>query len=165
MVLPKALTGHFRKIQDTNPTHPCILSQKLATKCLQIDSTTGFVAKKRMEMNELREALLVGCELEAKGTAPPDGAYYFLVPIPENVSEDEAVDILARQFHLLLLQGSIFGAPHRLRLSYGGLRAPSTSPEALDRIEEIKYNFRKGFDYLRDLSTARDRESCQAIGQ
>lgn len=157
VVYPRDLTAHFRKIQDTNPTHACILSQKLATKCLQVDQSTGFVAHKRAEMEELREALFVGCELEPWGALPPDGAYYFLVPIPQNVSEDEAVDILARKYNILLLQGSVFGAPGHLRLSYGGLRAPSANSEALAKVEDIKQSIRGGFLHLLDLSREREK--------
>lgn len=35
--------------------------------------------------------------------------------------EDEAVDILARQYGVLLMPGSPFGAPQYMRMSYGGL--------------------------------------------
>jgi aspartate/methionine/tyrosine aminotransferase len=37
------------------------------------------------------------------------------------VHEDEAVDILARQYGVLLMPGSPFGAPQYMRMSYGGL--------------------------------------------
>ena len=55
------------------------------------------------------------------GTVYSTGAFYFLVPVPKGVSDDEAVDILARQYGVLLMPGWPFGAPQHLRLSYGGI--------------------------------------------
>ncbi len=158
VVMPKKLTEHYRKVQDTNPTHTSILSQKLAVKCLRFDQSTGFVAKKRREMNELRESLLtgpLGCDLERIGAMPPEGAYYFLVPIPRTISEDEAVDILARQYGVLLLHGSIFGAPHHLRLSYGGLQAPSKSPAALEECKTVIEKVNQGFRHIYKMARER----------
>ena len=41
-------------------------------------------------------------------------AFYFLVPVPSEVSEEEAVDILAREYGVLLMPGGAFGAPGHL---------------------------------------------------
>ena len=55
------------------------------------------------------------------GTIKTYGAFYYLVPIPIHVTEDEAVDILAKRYGVLLMHGTPFGAPNHLRLSYGSI--------------------------------------------
>ena len=59
--------------------------------------------------------------LKSLGTIKTTGAFYFLVPIPTFVSEDEAIDILAKSYGVLLMHGTPFGAPNHLRLSYGSI--------------------------------------------
>ena len=51
----------------------------------------------------------------------PSGAFYYLLPLPAGVGEEEAVRLLAARHQLLLLPGSAFGAPGTLRRSYGRL--------------------------------------------
>lgn len=63
------------------------------------------------------------------------------------VTEDEAVDILARQYGVLLMPGSPFGAPQFMRLSYGSL-PPDAAVSAVERLSE-------GFNQLRVLSSSR----------
>ena len=41
--------------------------------------------------------------LQPLGTVYSTGAFYFLVPVPKGVSDDEAVDVLARQYGVLLM--------------------------------------------------------------
>jgi hypothetical protein len=48
--------------------------------------------------------------LEPIGTKKPLGAFYFLIPSPSSISDEEAVDILANKFGLLLMPGESFGA-------------------------------------------------------
>jgi len=81
------------------------------------------------------------------GTVRTSGAFYFLVPVPEHVAEAEAVEVLARQFGVLLMPGGCFGAPGHLRLSYGSL-APETLSRAVDRME-------RGVAHLLTLSEER----------
>lgn len=66
------------------------------------------------------------------------------------MDEDEAVDILARQYGTLLMPGHYFGAPHHLRLSYGDLQP---GPE-LDHVCE---RLRRGCVHLKELSLSRVR--------
>lgn len=63
------------------------------------------------------------------------------------VTEDEAVDILARKYGVLLMPGSPFGAPQFMRLSYGSL-PPDAAVSAVERLSE-------GFNQLRVLSSSR----------
>jgi len=63
------------------------------------------------------------------------------------VSEEEAVEVLARQFGVLLMYGWPFGAPGYLRLSYGGI-PPSQSMLAIERL-------RQGLSFIDQLSKSR----------
>lgn len=152
-VFPSVLTDDFRKIQDTNPTHATILSQKLALECLNVDESLrgseglGFVEKEVRGLDAVREALWT--VLAPLGTVRTQGAFYFLVPVPSGVTEEEAVDILASRFGVLLMLGSPFGAPQHLRLSYGGL-PPENALGAVQRLKD-------GFQALEELAESRRR--------
>ncbi len=65
------------------------------------------------------------------------------------LSEDEAVDILARQFGVLLMHGAPFGAPNYLRLSYANL-LPEEVSSAVDKVK-------RGLEHLQQLS----KERCE----
>ena len=97
-------------------------------------------------LNSVRTALWP--ILQPLGTVYSTGAFYFLVPVPKGVSDDEAVDILARQYGVLLMPGWPFGAPQHLRLSYGGI-APEQVLTAVDQL-------RKGFQALKTLGESRE---------
>jgi len=134
-VFPSALADDFRKIQDTNPTHATILSQRLALECLAADEATpgGWIEAEVRRLDGVRAALQP--VLAPLGTVQSAGAFYFLVPLPAGVTEEEAVDLLATKFGVLLMLGSPFGAPQHLRLSYGGLH-PDSALDALSRLTE-----------------------------
>jgi katanin p60 ATPase-containing subunit A1 len=153
LVHPVELTPHFRKIQDCIPTHASIASQKLAIRCMEVDQECGagdpdgrtWVQHTIRTLETVRDALwpVVG----PMGTVRTTGAFYFLVPVPLGVTDDEAVDILARRHGVLLMPGWPFGAPQHLRLSYGGL-----SPEvALKTVDQL----RSGFRELTELASSR----------
>lgn len=84
------------------------------------------------------------------GTVKSSGAFYFLVPVPEGVTEEEAVDILAKQFGVLLMYGSPFGCPGHLRLSYGSI-PPEKVLGAVDALGA-------GFAFLQQLSLERQNK-------
>ena len=63
------------------------------------------------------------------------------------MTEEEAVDILARRYGVLLMPGSPFGAPQFMRLSYGSL-PPEAAVSAVERLSE-------GFEQLKVLSASR----------
>lgn len=140
---PKSKVGDaFRKIQDTNPTHPSILSQQLAFQCLRHDEGHAFVRSKVKELEKVRGLLWEA--LEPLGMKiKPVGAFYFLVPLPDNVTEDLAIDILAKEFNVLLLHGWIFGARGYLRLSFGSI-PPAIAVTAID-------NIKRGFAHLKNM--------------
>jgi len=138
-VFPSIITDDFRKIQDTNPTHATILSQRLALECLDADESTpgGWIQTEVRSLERVREALwsVVG----PLGTIKSTGAFYFLVPLPKEVSEEEAVHLLASDHGVLLMLGSPFGAAQHLRLSYGGLHPDS----AMDSIGRLARGFQE----------------------
>lgn len=153
LVHPVDMTPHFRKIQDTVPTHAPIASQKLALRCMEVDHECGvghpegrtWVQQTVRTLEEVRAALWP--VLAPLGTVHTTGAFYFLVPVPLGVSDDEAVDVLARRHGVLLMPGWPFGAPQHLRMSYGGL-APA---DALKTVGQL----RSGFDELNELARSR----------
>eukprot|EP01032_Pedospumella_encystans_P011481 gene11481-13347_t len=162
LACPKSLTDAMEKIQDTIPVHAARISQDLALQCMKLhyplltnrtqdgsnlpnnDDPVAFIgtpasnnysAWARTTVGSLvatREALWP--VLAPLGTIYTKGAFYFLVPVPPELSEDEAVDILARQFSVLLMYGTPFGAPNYLRLSYANL-LPEQVPSAVDKVK------------------------------
>ena len=72
-----------------------------------------------------------------------NGAFYFLVPVPNGIDEKTAVDILAKEYSILLMPGTPFGAPGYMRLSYGSL-PPATAMASID-------NLKKGLSKLKNM--------------
>lgn len=137
-------------------THVSIFSQKLAHLCMSQtydDSSTvpknSWLESHILSLKEVREALWP--IVAQMGTVKTNGAFYFLVPVPPNISEEEAVDILAMQFGILLMHGAPFGCPGHMRLSYGSI----PPDEILSAIHKLK----AGFEYLRLLSEK--RQECR----
>jgi aspartate/methionine/tyrosine aminotransferase len=60
------------------------------------------------------------------------------------INEKEALDLLAKQFNVLVMLGSPFGAPGYLRISYGNIQ----NTDAINRL-------RSGINYLCLLSKER----------
>lgn len=152
-VCPQSLVPALRKLQDAYPTHATIASQYLAQYCLEEDAAHGWVQQQVKTLAPLRKALFE--VLRRLGTVYSAGAIYFLVPLPPHVSDDEAVDILAISFGVLVMHGSAFGAPGYLRLSYGSLR-PELVLSACTRLHEA-------VDCLLELSTARGIAECRSL--
>lgn len=70
-----------------------------------------------------------------------------IVAYSVQVTEEEAVDILARAHGVLLMPGTPFGAPQFMRLSYGGL-PPDAAVSAVQRLSA-------GIDQILVLSASR----------
>jgi len=141
------------QIQDTTITHASMISQQLALACLDTYTSNydhnPWFEEHRLALQQVREALWP--VVARLGTVKTNGAFYFLVPLPVGVSEDEAVDILATQFGVLLMHGTPFGAPGHLRMSYGSI-PPEQIVSAISKISD-------GFDHLVELSKTRGGES------
>lgn len=71
------------------------------------------------------------------------------------MSDEEATDILARQFGVLLMPGTAFGAPQHLRLSYGSL-TPERSVAVVDQL-------RRGFAHIAVLAAERRLSLAVAV--
>ena len=136
-LVPKTLTSSLRKVQDAHPTHAAIASQILAMQCLAINThtmtTTGksWIQHKVDSLVVVREAIW---DIVARlGTVLTSGAFYFLIPLPPCVSEDEAIQLFVDCSSILLMHGRAFGAPGYLRLSYGSI-PPESVLSACDKL-------------------------------
>lgn len=131
IVYPAWASEHMQKIEDTVPTHPSIASQKIALGALQCPP--DWVSDRVKELYVCRDALWK--EVEWLGTVRTCGAFYFLVPVPMGVSEEDVIDVLATEYSVLVTPGSAFGAPGYLRVSYGSV-APEVCIAAIRRFGE-----------------------------
>jgi katanin p60 ATPase-containing subunit A1 len=157
MVYPQRLHDAMLKIQDTLPTHASTASQQVALAAIrllgpewvrqQVDSLQPVRTIVWQALQPLRSAGETWPGGSTRLVTQPRGAFYYLLPIPPGVSEEVAVGLLAREYGLLLLPGSAFGAPGHLRLSYGGLAGPSVAIEVANRL-------RNGLGRLCRLSVA-----------
>ena len=151
VLVPKSLTPSFRKVQDAHPTHAAIASQVLAKQCLEVNAlsmtSTGksWVQHKVDSLASVREA--VWGIVARLGTVLTTGAFYFLIPLPSCVSEDEAIQLFVDCSSILLMHGRAFGAPGYLRLSYGSI-PPDRVLSACDKLS-------RGVDRLLRLSSDR----------
>lgn len=105
----------------------------------------------RKQLEAVRDALWP--VVEPLGTVKPTGAFYFLVPVPKGITEEEAVDILARKYGVLLMHGKPFGCEGHLRLSYGSI-PPDQVLTAIDSLHS-------GFSFLQRLSEERSQGLSQ----
>ena len=115
------------------------LSTQLAYFALEVDEEVllregkSWVKTKIENLEEIRSDLWN--VLAPYGVIKPSGSFYYLVPVPGTIDELKAVDILARQFKILVMPGKVFGAPNYLRVSFG-----SAKSTALKKLEEgLKY--------------------------
>lgn len=132
-----------------------MISQKLALRCLDTyslpnDATVSTVRNDWFQqhlagLDRVREALWP--ILRPLGTVKTSGAFYFLVPLPPLVTEEEVVDTFATKYGILLMPGSPFGAKNHLRLSYGSI-PPDTIVQAIEQLKN-------GFDEILQLSQQR----------
>ena len=139
---PTRLHEPLLKVQDTLPTHATLVSQEVSAHALTALGQP-WVAKQLASLIPAREALwrvLAPLHEATAGAAGaptatrPRGAFYFLLPLPEGVDEEVAIARLAQRHGLLLLPGSAFGCPGKLRLSYGGLGDQASVDLAAERL-------------------------------
>ena len=146
---PASLDSAMLKIQDTLPTHASIYSQRVARAALE-ELGEAWVRAQVATLTPAREQLwrsvaplyehaaqvaraneAFSPSMEAPASAPchqlptmqPAGAFYYMLPLPAGLEEEEAIAILSRRHGLLVLPGSAFGLPGTLRLSYGKIGA------------------------------------------
>mmetsp|Transcript_11541 Transcript_11541/g.11556 ORF Transcript_11541/g.11556 Transcript_11541/m.11556 type:complete len:433 (+) Transcript_11541:41-1339(+) len=154
LLYPLHLSPQIRKIQDAFPTHCSMIGQALALRMMKYDEEhqeqygQSWVASRVSSLNEVRAA--VWDAVSQTGPVHSEGAFYFLIPVPSLVSEEEAVDILATKYGVLLMHGGPFGAKQHLRLSYGSL-PPEDVIAAADRLKN-------GLAFLLRLSQERSIE-------
>lgn len=133
---PAHLHQSFLKVQDTFPTHATVLSQEIAERCVKVLGPSWVqnnVSSLNPARDKLWKAISTAAHISSSNPADlakatrmqqaiqPRGAFYYLVPLPGHLTEEEAIAILAKRHGLLLLPGMAFGMPGMLRLSYGCL--------------------------------------------
>ncbi|CAM9145435.1 unnamed protein product [Discosporangium mesarthrocarpum] len=119
-VYPDWAGADLVKIQDTLPTHAPIASQKVALAALEgTGGGSAWSISKAASLSRCREEAWAA--VRAMGGVKGTGAFYYLVPLPEGVGEDAAIDCLAREWKVLVTPGRAFGAPGHIRISYGSL--------------------------------------------
>ncbi|CAM9229305.1 unnamed protein product [Chrysoparadoxa australica] len=144
MLMPQAISDDMVKIQDTIPTHACLQSQRLAAAALTHSGSDDWVKERVLSLRESRQIMWEA--VKGTGAVKGNGSFYFLVPLPGKLSEDDAIDVLARKFGVIVTPGTAFGAPGHARISYGS-QPPKQCKEAADRLK-------RGLDYLAFLDTA-----------
>ncbi|CAM9232903.1 unnamed protein product [Scytosiphon promiscuus] len=117
-VYPSWASEEMVKVQDTLPMHACTASQKVALAALQ-GGGCDWARSKVRSLSRCREAMWSA--VQGMGGVMGKGAFYFLVPLPTDMDEDGAIDVLARRFGVMTLPGRAFGAPGHIRVSYGSL--------------------------------------------
>ncbi|CAM9441239.1 unnamed protein product [Sphacelaria rigidula] len=130
LVYPAWASENMLKIQDTLPTHACTASQRIALSALGVEGC-DWARAKVSTLTRCREAMWAA--VEEMGGVKGAGSFYFLVPVP--IEEDRAIDILAREWGVLVTPGRAFGAPGHVRVSYGSLPEEECLP-AIERLAQ-----------------------------
>ncbi|CAM9232827.1 unnamed protein product [Scytosiphon promiscuus] len=138
-VYPSWASEEMVKVQDTLPTHACTASQKISLAALQ-GGGCDWARSKVRSLSRCRAAMWSA--VRGMGGVMGRGSFYFLVPLPESVEEDGAIDVLARRWGVLTTPGRAFGARGHIRVSYGSLSE-----------EECLPAIRKLADGLRELAS------------
>jgi len=146
LVHPSRITPQLLKIHDSNVTHATVLSQKVACATLQ-HTPSSFLNALRALLHANRDVLLgyLNNVVVNPNVPAPNGAFYLWVRLPRGVHEDDAIDVLARQFKVLVVPGSAFGAnavaswdangdvngeSAYVRVCYSGLRSVNEAHQA-----------------------------------
>jgi aspartate/methionine/tyrosine aminotransferase len=143
LVYPKSLSSQLRKIQDTIPTHPSILSQIAAYHALADGITdipqrvADFAAVRARFATALHEVYdRVGSKVLGKFVCG-NGAFYFFIPTSTRATlldvvngeseRRDPVDFLVQQANVLVTPGWAFGMPGHVRVSYGSVSIDQTA--------------------------------------
>jgi aspartate/methionine/tyrosine aminotransferase len=70
-----------------------------------------------------------------KGTVKTDGAFYFMVKLPDGVKDMDAVTYLAKEWNVMVLPCNSAGLQGYLRVSYGNLSVQECT-EASSRLKQ-----------------------------
>ncbi len=134
MVIPEALFGPVRKIQDTNVICPAVISQYAALGALQAGH-----AYPRSFLPGLAEVRAVAIR-ELSALAPrvsfpvPEGAFYLLLRLASDEAPLRVVERLIREHRVAAIPGDAFGLRGcTLRVAYGSLEK-ATALEGLGRL-------------------------------
>ena len=122
------------KLQSHSATHPTSFVQYACAKALQnTDATTAAVTAMTSEYERRRDWLIPALnEINGFKCAMPEGAFYAFVDVRGTFGERfkssaDVADALLKEAHIVVTDGSGFGADGFLRISY------ATSMENLER--------------------------------
>ena len=135
MAIPPHLLPAFRKIQDTNPICPSLISQAAAMAALEVgpaycQSFLNSLAKVRTMVLEALQGLG-----DCVRVSSSNGAFYVFVEVDTPLDAKTLTARLIRDCRVAVIPGDTFGASHAtyIRIAYGALQ-PDTLAEAMDRL-------------------------------
>ena len=123
MLIPSALGGAIKKIQDTNVICPPVISQFAALGALE--AGYDYCRPHLQRLGEIRALVVDALDSLSNLVHTPraQGAFYFLVEVMCDLSSLALVEHLIREHKVAVIPGSTFGVQHRccLRIAYGAL--------------------------------------------
>lgn len=135
MAVPPQLLAPVRKIQDTNPICPSLVSQAAALAALEEGADyarqfLGPMADMRRRVIKRLQALGSGVQVSAS-----TGAFYVFIRVATDLSSADLTARLIREHKVAVIPGGTFGATGAtyLRVAYGALQ-PETLMEAVGRL-------------------------------
>ena len=135
MAVPPQLLAPVRKIQDTNPICPSLVSQAAAMAALEEGSEyagqfLGPMGDVRRRVIERLQALGSGVQVSAS-----TGAFFVFIRVATDLSAPDLTAWLIREHKVAVIPGDTFGATGAtyLRVAYGALQ-PDTLMEAVGRL-------------------------------
>lgn len=117
------------KVQDTITVCAPHLGQLLALVAVR-EAGAAWVREQVAGLSPNREAIWQA--VAPLGPVRTRGAFYFLVPLPEGLDDNQVVRQLAQENEVLVAPGTPFGAPGHLRVSYGNLPAAECAQAAVN---------------------------------
>ena len=135
MAIPPHLLSSVRKIQDTNPICPSLLSQAAAMAALEEDPAycqqfLPLLAEVRMRV--LEELGSLGPHVQVSSS---NGAFYVFIRVDTELDAPSLTARLIREHKVAVIPGDTFGATGAtyLRIAYGALQ-PDTLYDAIGRL-------------------------------
>ena len=135
MAIPPHLLPSVRKIQDTNPICPSLISQAAAIAALEEGAAycRGYLDS----MDKVRHMVLDALRRlgDCVSVSPSEGAFYVFVKVETPLDAKTLTARLIQDYRVAVIPGDTFGATNAtfIRIAYGALQ-PETLSEAMDRL-------------------------------
>lgn len=135
MAVPPELLTPIRKIQDTNPICPSLVSQAAAMVALEegYDYCKQFLAPMaQIRLSVLQELNALAPRVQVSSS---NGAFYIFIRVDTTLSSPELTAWLIREHKVAVIPGDTFGTSGAtyLRIAYGALQS-ETVMEAIGRL-------------------------------